>query len=204
MTGTDERSDAYTLRALELKQTGHTLAEIADKVAQEFNLVRVPSLTAVVKWINRKSDEVGRGIEELQELRWHERIEQYKMLEAMKRKWFIIATASEMEIQRWKFEEGSLQPFMDENATKEQIEATKAVVAIMKRQASLLGLDIEKEIAKKATEGEGPGTVQDLQVWLINQINLNGAHGAPIDIQTQKLELKAGVPELAALDENAV
>lgn len=189
--GHEERLASYKKRALILKRKGHYHHEIADIIADEFELETIPAITTVAHWLKDGNDAVAHDIQELQ---WQARIEQFGQLERLKAKWMPIAVADELEIQRWRMQEGELQPFMDEDASKEQIEATKQVVSIMNRQAKLLGLDIEKSIAET---GEGPGSLQDLQIWLINQVNIStGApNGAPIDIQGEVLELRSGIEE---------
>ncbi len=183
--GHEERLLAYKKRALILKRNGHYHHEIGDMIAQEFNLETIPAITTVAHWLKDGNDAVARDIQELQ---WQARIEQFTQLERMKSKWLPLATAEALEITRWIRVEGVLQPELDEDAVKEQ------VVNIMTRQAKLLGLDIEKSIADT---GEGPGSLQDLQIWLINQVNIStGApNGAPIDVQAEVLELRSGIEE---------
>lgn len=194
MTGHEARLEAFVKRALELKRLNYYHHQVAEKIAEEFKLEVVPAITTVADWLKKGSEAVRRDIEELQ---WQMRIEQFKELDRLKAKWMPLATANALEIQRWVIVEGELQPSMDENAIKEQVDATKAVVAIMNRQAKLLGLDMEKAVTPT---GEGPGSLQDLQIWLVNQINMttgapNGS--ASIDVHSEVLELSAGIPELA-------
>lgn len=199
--GHEERLAAYQKRALFLKRLGHYHHEIADIIAAEFELESIPAITTVADWLKAGSTAVSKDIQELQ---WQMRLQQFTELEKLKSKWMPLATAGNLEITRWRMEEGELQPQLDENAIDEQIRATREVVNIMARQAKLLGLDIEKSIADN---GEGPGTLQELQIWLINQVSISvGApNGQAIDIQTEKLELGTGLPEIdnaGAIEEN--
>lgn len=198
--GHEERLAAYVKRALLMKRQGCYHHEIAEGIALEFDLPSVPAITTVADWLKKGNDAVTRDIQELQ---WQMRIEQFGQLEKMKGKWLPLALAANLEVTRWVRVEGELQPELDENAVKEQIEATKQVVAIMARQAKLLGLDIEKSIS---ADGEGPGSLQELQVWLIGQVNLStGApNGQSIDIQAEVLELRSGLEEVDSRDANAV
>lgn len=189
--GHEERLASYIKRTLQLKQIGHPLYRIAQIISEEFNLEVIPHIATVALWRKQAMEAVTDDILVLQQ---QLRIDQFNELEQMKVKWLAVATADDIQIQRWRMEEGELQPFMDENATKEQIEATKQVVNIMSRQAKLLGLDIEKS---PAVTGEGPQDLQSLQIWMINQTNIiNPQQGGSIDVQSEVLELRSGIPEI--------
>ncbi len=194
--GHEERLAHYILRTLELKRKGYRLFQIAEMIATEFNLTHVPHIATVHNWSVTGMKEVNHDILQLQlELR----INQFNELEKLKDKWMPIACADQLKIQRWKMEEGTLQPFMDENATAEQLKATNELVKIMARQAKLLGLDMEKAVTK---DGEGPANLQELQIWLINhhpaptQSTVHGSTGGTIDIHSEVLSTRTGIPEL--------
>lgn len=192
LAGHEERLALFCKRALQLKREGWYHYEIGEKIAEEFQLEKEPAITTVADWLKKGSEAVTRDIEELQ---WQMRIEQFRELDRMKRKFMQLACADELQVTRWKFIEGELQPDLDENAVKEQMDAAKVVVQIMNRQAKLLGLDMEKAVTPT---GDGPGTLQDLQIWMIGQINMTtGApNGGAIDVQSEVLELKTGIPEI--------
>lgn len=192
--GHAERLDMYIKRSLELKRLGYLHHEVAEKLTQEFNLERTPSITSISVWINTGRAAFSEDIQRLQE---DMRIEQFTDLEKMKRKFLALANAEYLEITRWVMEEGSLQPKLDENAVKEQIDAGNLVIKIMTRQSKLLGLDLEKSVAKK---GEGPSTLQELQLWLIGQLSApEGSQGQEqpkvIDVDSQILTLATGLPD---------
>jgi hypothetical protein len=197
--GHEERLTAYQKMALDLKRKGHYHHQIADIVAIHFNLEYTPPITTVASWLKAGNDAVNRDIEELQ---WQMRLEQFKELETLKAKWMPLAIAEELHVKRMEMQEGQLVPVIDEDATKEQLKATETLVKIMTRQASLLGLDIAKAVQH---EGEGPQKLQDLQVWLIGQVNMvTGApNGGAIDVHSEILELRSGVPEIDQ-DENSI
>ena len=192
MVGNEERLSAYAKRALQLKRLGYYHYQIAEKIAEEFELEKEPAITTVADWLKKGDEAVSRDIEEL---KWQMRIEQYKELDRMKSKFMAIACANELEIRRWQMVEGELQPVIDESAMKEQTDAARVVVQIMNRQARLLGLDMEKAITQT---GEGPQDLQSLQIWMIGQINMTtGApNGGAVDIQSEVLELRTGIPEI--------
>lgn len=193
--GHEDRLQSYTKRTLQLSRLGYYHHEIASTIALEYELESVPAITTIADWLKRGREAVAQDIKELQELQWQMRIAQFTELEKLKAKWIPLAMAENLEITRWVRIEGELQPSLDEDAVKEQIEATKQVVSIMQRQARLLGLDIEKSITEA---GEGPASLQELQIWLIGQVNLStGApNGQAIDIQSERLELRSGIKEL--------
>lgn len=193
LAGHEARLALYIKRTLQLKRLDYPHWEVAEIIADEYKLDSIPAITTVADWYKKGMAAVREDIEELQ---WQMRIEQFNQLEKLKRKWMPLAMSDALEIRRWVMEEGTLQPELDENAVKEQIEATKQVVNIMARQAKLLGLDLTQSTNK---DGDGPGTVQDLQLWMIGQINVS-AHGAAIDIPSEVLELKAGIPEIDQTD----
>ena len=68
-------------------------------------------------------------------------------------KWLPIAMAHSLEITRWKTVAGALQPELDSRSLAEQPRATDQVVKIMRRQAKLLGLDLQDAIDHKKDEG---------------------------------------------------
>jgi len=190
--GHADRLLTYVKRTLQLKRDGYYLQEIAYKIAEEFNLETVPHITTIAKWREHGNEAFKEDIKQLQ---GQLRIDQFNELESMKAKWLPIAIAGNLEITRWVRIEGELQPELDERAIEEQLKATREVVNIMNRQAKLLGLDLEKSVNEET--GEGPGSLQDLQIWLINQVNIStGApNGAPIDVQAEVLELRSGIEE---------
>jgi hypothetical protein len=196
LAGHEARLASYVKRTLQLKRLDYSHGEVAAMIADEYKLESIPAITTIADWYKKGMSAIREDIEELQ---WQMRIEQFNQLEKLKRKWMPLALSDSLEIQRWAMQEGEPQPFMDENAIAEQIDATKQVVNIMARQAKLLGLDLAQATTK---DGEGPGTVQDLQLWMIQQINVTGAatHGAPIDIATDILELRSGIPEIDQAD----
>lgn len=159
-----DRLNAYCKRAHELKMLDWTHKEIAEKMCEEFQMVREPSIVTIANWLDKANFAFSLDIAKLaQQLR----IEQFNELEKMKAKWLPLATANSLEITRWIRVEGSQQPAMDEDAVKEQIDATKAVVLIMARQAKLLGLDIEK----KLEDDKDKVDLNKLQMWIIGQVN---------------------------------
>lgn len=193
IAGHEARLASYVKRTLELKRLDYPHWEVAQMIADEYKLDSIPAITTVADWYKKGMSAVREDIEELQ---WQMRIEQFNQLEKLKRKWMPLAMSDALEIRRWVMEEGTLQPELDENAIKEQIEATKQVVNIMARQAKLLGLDLTQSTNK---DGDGPGTVQDLQLWMIGQINIGG-HGAAIDVSSEVLELRSGLAEIDQAD----
>ena len=86
--------------------------------------------------------------------------------------------------------EGELQPELDENAIKEQLDATSKCVSIMARQAKLLGLDLQQAVPDD--KKDGPKTLQELQLWIINQVNHPSPGGPPM----KTIEMQSGVEGL--------
>lgn len=189
--GHEERLPMFIKRTLQMRREGLYFHEIAEAIANEFKLESIPCIATVYNW-----NKQGMGLinEDILALQYQIRIDQFTDLEKMKAKWMPIATANALEIRRWQMHEGELQPVMDENAVAEQIDATKAIVAIMARQAKLMGLDMEKAVA---ATGEGPESLQALQIWLVNQINTAPNGSSAIDVQGEVLELTAGIPDVA-------
>lgn len=189
--GHEERLPAFIKKSLDLKRKGLYLHEIAEAITKDFNLATVPHITTVANWIRQGNEAVKEDISHLQ---IQLRIDQFNDLERLKAKWMRIATADEIKIQRWVMVEGARQPVIDEDATKEQLEATNAIVKIMQRQARLLGLDLEKAIEEK---GDGPKSLQDLQLWFIGHLNIHGVGGGQtLEAESEVLELKSGIPQL--------
>ena len=86
-----------------------TLAIVAPIIAMEFKLEVIPHITTIAKWQRQVMEAVDADIKDLRE---QLRIEQWTYLQKLLVKWMPIATADHLEVQRWKREEGSLQPFM--------------------------------------------------------------------------------------------
>lgn len=189
--GHEERLAQYGARAVVLKGKGYYLFEIANTLAEEFNMERVPAISTVSEWLSYGNEQLH---EQVEKMKWQLRFDQWNELDALKMKWMTIATAEALEVRRWKMIEGSLQPELDENAIKEQIDATNAVVKIMARQAKLFGLDLqENEMNKK----EGPKDIASLQLWINAQIvkKHGGPAGAPIEMMGTNLTLSSGIPD---------
>ena len=180
MVGHEARLTAYIKRTMELNRKGHYLHEIAHIIAEEFNLDHVPNIATVCKW---KATGLNAIDADIKALRMQFRLSQLEELEILKAKWMPIAAAQGLEIRRWKMEEGTLQPVLDENAVKEQIQATDQVVKILARQAKLLGLDLQEAMTE---DGKGPKTLQELQLWIINQTNYHPETLRPVAIEDMK------------------
>lgn len=194
--GHEERLASFIKRTLQLKRDGYHYHEIGPIIASEYKLEVIPHFTTVAKWRRQGMNAFDKDILDLAN---QMRMDQWEELESMKSKWLPIATAQALEIRRWKMVEGSLQPEMDEDALKEQLEATKQVVSICAAQAKLFGLNMEQAIA---SSGDGPESLQALQLWMVGQINIQGAPtGGVIDINptNEILELKSGIPEVDAV-----
>lgn len=190
LIGHEARLAGYVSRTLQLKKLNYTHIEVGEIIAEEYKLTSIPPITTVADWYKKGMGAVREDIEELQ---WQMRLEAFSQLEKMKSKWMPLAMAEHLEITRWKMVEGSSQPELDERAVEEQLKATREVVNIMSRQAKLLGLDLAQATSK---DGDGPGSLQDLQIWLISQVNLTQPNGGgSIDVHSEVLELKAGIPE---------
>lgn len=191
MSGHELRLKSFVKRAAELKRKDYWHSEIAEIIAEEYQLVSVPGIATIADWL-KKADQAMQA--DIVELQLQLRMQQYSDLDKLKRKWMIIATADELEIRRWKMVEGELQPELDEKAIAEQLKASEVIIKIMTQQAKLLGLNME---AALASSGDGPASLQELQLWMIGQVNIqNGPHGAAIDVASQVLELKSGLPEI--------
>lgn len=178
-TGHVERLHAFQKRAFDLKVLDMAHWEIAEKIAEEFNLERVPSVVTIANWLDKANFAFELDIAKLAA---QMRIEQFNELERLKQKWMPLACAQELAIKRWIRVEGTLQPDLDENAVAEQIDATKAVVAIMARQAKLLGLDMDKKIEGNKDELD----LNTLQLWIIGQVN-----GSPDVTQALTFDVEA-------------
>lgn len=213
-----ERLNALMKRTFELKTLDYTHNEIAHKVAEEFKLERVPSIVTISNWLDKANFAYTLDIEKLA---FHLRIEAFNELEKMKQKWLPLAMADSLKITRWFFTKDGPQPDLDERAVKEQIDATKAVVAIMARQAKLLGLDMEKKLENDKDQLD----MNQLQMWIIGQVNgttpnlsdLNPSPDAtapteaavvsevPADAKpAMVLELRAGRPEIDELEDGSL
>lgn len=194
IAGHEARLASFIKRTMELKRANYFHYEVAEMIAEEFKLESIPAIPTIASWYKQGMNAIR---EDFEEVAYQMRLEQFGQLEQMKRKWLGIALADHLEIRRWVMEEGSLQPKMDEDATKEQLEATKQTIAIMARQAKLLGLDLGQAINKE--DGEGPQTLQALQLWIINQVSTPNEpfSGQVLGVENM-LELKTGIPELDA------
>lgn len=190
--GHEHRLDAFQQRALQLNREGLNYWEIGERIADEFDLVSIPSTPTICVWINKRAEVVKADIGDLQ---WNLRVRQSDDLDKLKAKWMPLAIAQHLEITRWVRVEGAKMPELDENAIAEQLEAAKIVVKCMERQSKLLGLDVEKA---PPTSGEGPSSHQDLMLWIISQSSTQSAPGAVVEIKSEILELRSGIPESEA------
>jgi len=188
--GRDERLVAFVQRAVELKRKDYFHHQIAQIIADEFKLSVVPSIPTISYWL-AKDYEIR--AEDIEEMKKQMRQEEFKRLEKLIAKWMPIALADDLQIQRWHFEEGVLQPFMDENATKEQLEATKVITKLIDQEAKLMGLNMEKVLT---SDKDGPQDLMELQLWIINRVNGTAPNGKAIDVMSEKLELRSGIPEI--------
>lgn len=186
----------YMKRAVELKSLDYTHWQIAEALHKEFNMEKVPAISTVSYLLDGAYQLTD---EEIKRMQWQWRLDQFKQLERLRQKWMTLALTDELTIQRHgRDEQGEETLIMDENATAEQLKATNECVKIMARQARLFGLDLEKQIEK---DDGGFANLQDMQVWIIQQINhIGGAPtGAPM-IEDRKsdgivLELKSGLED---------
>ena len=129
MVGHVDRLTAYQKKSLELSRLGHPYHVIAAMIAEEFQLERVPCIATVHNWI-QKGDLAY--TDDINHLRYTLRLQQFNRLESfLVHKWLPLAMAQSVEITRWKMVEGELQPELDENAIKEQLDATAKCVNIL-------------------------------------------------------------------------
>ena len=149
--GHADRLTAYQKKALELVRLGHTYADIAIKISDEFKLERVPCIATVHNRI-QKGDLAY--TQDIAHLRYTLRLEQFNRLEAfLVNKRLPLAMADHLKVTRWKMVEGEPQPDLDENAIQEQLDATSKCVSIMARQAKLLGLDLQQAVPDDKKDG---------------------------------------------------
>lgn len=188
VAGHEERLASYIKRTLQLHGEGEPFHRIALKIADEYQLEKVPAVSTVANWRAQGFDAINEDIHELQV---QLRMDQFNTLEDMKSKWLPLATAERLAIMRWKMVEGELQPELDENAIAEQVKANEQVIKIMARQAKLLGLDLQAPEEKK----DGDMSMQSLQLWIINQQQNFIAGTAPVGGHILELE-GTGLPEL--------
>lgn len=188
--GHDERLQAYIKRAMELKILDYTHFEIANKMWEEFQMERIPSISTVHGWLEKGYQKTDDDIKKMQ---WTWRMQQMERLERLVAKWMPLALADELSIQRWIRTKEGPQPTIDENAIGEQLKASELLVKILAREGRLFGFDVES--AEKT--GEGIGDLQSMQVWIINHISkmAQSVPGKVIDQDPDRpvLELASGL-----------
>lgn len=138
LAGDDEVIEFVKARALELYAIhGKSQREIPALLVKEFPLLqRAPCQKTVCFWI--KDASLGsRTKQEIQQEFLERTHIQFRALQA---KWIPIATADTLNVQRSRMKDGELVSYIDEEAVKEQLEATKVVTKLFEVEARFIGV----------------------------------------------------------------
>lgn len=138
LAGDDEAIQFVKTRALELYAIhGKSQREIPQLLVREFpSLKRAPCQKTVCFWI--KDATLGQRTKQEVQQEFLERTHlQFRSLQA---KWMPIAMADSLDIQRTRIKDGERVTYIDEDSTKEQIEATKLVAKLFELEGKFIGV----------------------------------------------------------------
>lgn len=194
--GHEERLACFIKRTMQLKRDGWRLYEIADAIAIEYGLEKVPHISTVANWRKQGMDAITEDIQNLQQTILEDK---FNELEQLLGKWFPIATADSLQIKRWVRIQGELQPEMDENATDEQLKAAKICADIVALQCKIMGATLERKDDDKKQMLDK----DSIHLWIIGEVNKGIAAPGIIDVTAEArpiLELKSGSEEIDELE----
>lgn len=161
--GSEQRREQIARRASYLHGFAcMSYRQIAVKLQEEFKLAGVPHVTTVASWLSQAKQVF---MEDTVALQKQFRLEQFNQLELLKEKW-LPAAMRECDIARTRMRKGGPIEIVDENAFNEQARACEIYIGLCKRQAKLLGFDLEAP-----TEGKsGKVDMQEIYLFISKQI----------------------------------
>ena len=130
-----EESRMRAIKALQLKMAGYTYESIAQQLGY---CDKSGALKAVDRILDRHEDEQS---------------DRYRAMENQR--------LEELQAVWWT---KALYPGQGYDAHKEQLDATKAVLAVMKRRAALLGLNVDPRIQAKQQEEDQYEVIWDVEI----------------------------------------